>query len=137
MGSDILNNKAQSINRCVKRIVDEYGANPDNLKDYTKQDAIILNILRACEACIDAAMHIIAEKKLGLPQNSRDAFEILNENGILNDEIVAKLKPMVGFRNIAVHDYKSLNMSIVKEVVEKHLVDFISFANIIIKIDNI
>lgn len=50
MGSDILNNKAQTINRCVKRVIDEYGADPDNLKDYTKQDAIILNILRACES---------------------------------------------------------------------------------------
>ncbi|HEY5561904.1 MAG TPA: DUF86 domain-containing protein [Clostridiaceae bacterium] len=137
MGSDILNNKAQTINRCVKRVIDEYGADPDNLKNYTKQDAIILNILRACEACIDAAMHIIAEKKLGLPQNSRDAFEMLNENGILDNEIVAKLKPMVGFRNIAVHDYKSVNINIVKEIIEKHLIDFIAFANIIIKIDNI
>jgi len=137
MGSDILNNKAQTINRCVKRIIDEYCADPDNLKDYTKQDAIILNILRACEACIDAAMHIIAEKKLGLPQTSRDAFDILKEYKILDNEMALKLKSMVGFRNIAVYDYKSVNMSIVKEVIENHLVDFISFANIIIKIDKI
>lgn len=63
--------------------------------------------------------------------------DILNEYKILDNEIALKLKSMVGFRNIAVHDYKSVNMSIVKEVIEKHLVDFISFANIIIKIDNV
>lgn len=39
--------------------------NPANLSDVTKQDSIILNIQRACEACIDLAMHIVSERKLG------------------------------------------------------------------------
>jgi uncharacterized protein YutE (UPF0331/DUF86 family) len=40
----------------------EYDNNPKNLQNYTKQDSIILNIQRACEASIDIAMHIVAEK---------------------------------------------------------------------------
>ena len=33
------------------------------------------------------------------------------------------MKMMVGFRNIAVHEYQRLNMNIMKTVLEKHLDD--------------
>jgi uncharacterized protein YutE (UPF0331/DUF86 family) len=37
------------------------------------------------------------------------------------------MQGMVGFRNIAVHDYQNLNIEIVVAIVEKHLGDFESF----------
>jgi len=52
-------NKIETIERCVNRINEVYDNNPENLNDYIKQDSIILNIQRACEAAIDLAMHII------------------------------------------------------------------------------
>ena len=72
--NDVILNKISVIERCIKRINEEYDNNPENLKNYTKQDSIILNIQRACEASIDLAMHIVSEKKLGIPQNSRDDY---------------------------------------------------------------
>lgn len=74
MGSDVILNKIDTIERCINRIKEVYDNNPENLNDYTKQDSIVLNIQRACEASIDLAMHIISEKKLGVPQSSRDGF---------------------------------------------------------------
>jgi uncharacterized protein YutE (UPF0331/DUF86 family) len=65
--------------------------------------------------------------KLGIPQNSRDAFEVLNSSGIINDELSNKLKRMIGFRNIAVHNYQKLNLEIIEKVIENHLVDFEEF----------
>ncbi|MNN61017.1 hypothetical protein D3C81_1762310 [compost metagenome] len=97
------------------------------MKDYTKQDSIILNIQRACEAAIDLAMHIVSEKKLGIPQNSRDAFEVLYANNLINESLMSDLKAMVGFRNIAVHDYQSINLSIVEMIIKNHLDDFKKF----------
>lgn len=72
--------------------------------NYTKQDSIILNIQRATEACIDLAMHIVAEKSLGIPQSSRDGFGLLYKSGIIDEELNKKLKAMVGFRNIVVRE---------------------------------
>ena len=69
-------------------------------------------------------MHIVSEKKLGIPQNSRDAFEVLEANNIIDNTLSNKLKPMVGFRNIAVHDYQNVNMKVVQTIIEKHLIDF-------------
>lgn len=127
MVADVIFNKISSIQRCVKRINEVYDNNEKNLEDYTKQDSIILNIQRACECSIDLAMHIVSEKKLGIPQNSRDAFEVLEANSIINHSLASRMKPMVGFRNIAVHDYQNVNMKVVKMIIEKHLVDFEEF----------
>lgn len=69
-------------------------------------------------------MHIVSEKKLGIPQNSRDAFEVLNSRNIINDDLAVKMKAMVGFRNIAVHNYKAVNLKIVQMIIENHLEDF-------------
>jgi uncharacterized protein YutE (UPF0331/DUF86 family) len=124
MSNDVILNKISVIERCIKRINEEYDNNPKNLQNYTKQDSIILNIQRACEASIDIAMHIVAEKKLGIPQTSRDAFELLYKNHIITESVMKKMKAMVGFRNIAVHDYQEINLQIVQMIVEKHLDDF-------------
>lgn len=127
MGKDVILNKIATIERCINRIKDVYDDNPENLNDYTKQDSIILNIQRVCEASIDLAMHIISEKKLGIPQNSRDSFEVLNANNIIDDNLNNKMKAMVGFRNIAVHDYQNVNLKIIQIIIEKHLTDFMNY----------
>lgn len=134
MNNDIILNKISTIERCIKRIREEYDNNPLNLKNFTKQDSIILNIQRACEASIDIAMHIVSEKKLGIPQSSRDAFEYLSSHAIINENLSLQLKAMVGFRNIAVHDYQEINLEIVRVIVEKHLEDYLEFTKQILNV---
>lgn len=134
MVNDVIYNKIETIERCIYRIREVYDNKFDNLKDYTKQDSIILNIQRACEACIDLSMHIVSLRKLGIPQNSRDAFEVLNKNSLLSNSLTKKLKAMVGFRNIAVHNYQAVNIEIIRDVIEKHLEDFSEFVYEINKI---
>ena len=127
MKNDVILNKTAIIERCIRRIREEYAGNPENLFDLTKQDSIVLNIQRAAEASIDLTMHIIAEQGLGIPQNSREAFDFLAANGYIENELCSRLKSMVGFRNIAVHDYQALDMSILQNVVELRLEDLSEF----------
>ena len=133
MKNDVILNKISVIERCMNRVKVVYENNPENLKDYTKQDSIILNIQRACEASIDLAMHIVAEGKLGLPQTSRDAFDMLHEALIIDENTVKRLKAMVGFRNIAVHDYQTVNLDILQQIVANHLEDFTDYTKQILK----
>jgi uncharacterized protein YutE (UPF0331/DUF86 family) len=77
LASDVLLNKVAIIERCLNRIKSEYRGHEDELEsNYTRQDSIILNLQRACEACIDAAMHLVRIRKLEIPQDSRDAFDM-------------------------------------------------------------
>lgn len=65
MSHDIIFNKLNTIERCILRIKEVYADDDHNLEDFTKQDSIILNLQRACEASIDLSMHIVASKLLG------------------------------------------------------------------------
>ncbi|MGY0692798.1 type VII toxin-antitoxin system HepT family RNase toxin [Virgibacillus sp. FSP13] len=133
MENDVILNKVAIIERCIKRIHDEYKDNPINLTNFTKQDSIILNLQRACEASIDLAMYIVSEKQLGLPQNSRDAFSFIQTEGIITSSLAQKMKAMVGFRNIAVHDYQEINLTILQKILDEHLEDFSKYTQVIMK----
>lgn len=125
---DVLINKAATIERCVARAREEYERGPDSFAtDYTRQDAAILNIQRACEAALDMAQHLVRRERLGVPQSSRDVFELLARAGWLDPALAAGLKRMVGFRNIAVHDYQTLQLPITVAVITLHLDDFLRY----------
>jgi uncharacterized protein YutE (UPF0331/DUF86 family) len=124
MNDDISLNKSAIIRRCLDRIAEEYLNEPSRLTDFTIQDAIILNLLRACEAAIDLAMHHVAEHRLGVPQTSRDAFTLLENNNWISPAIAHSMRNMVGFRNIAVHSYQSLQLPILESILTSHLRDF-------------
>jgi uncharacterized protein YutE (UPF0331/DUF86 family) len=129
---DVIFNKVAIIERCIKRIKEVYENDESNLYDYTKQDSIVLNIQRACEASIDLAMHLISSRQWGIPQKSREAFEILQANQVIDEPVMKKMQAMVGFRNIAVHDYQTLKIEILQEIVNHHLVDFHQYTGAII-----
>jgi len=50
----------------------------------------------------------------------------------VSKELVKKLKAMVGFRNIAVHDYQAINLEILKNIIEKDLSDFLEFKDAVL-----
>ena len=126
---DVALNKAAIIERCIRRVHEVYVGDERNLRDdATKQDSIVLNLQRACEAAIDLAMHLVRRDRLGIPQDSREAFDLLVERGGLPRDIADKLRRMVGFRNVAVHEYQALNLDIVREIIRSYLSELSSFA---------
>ncbi len=128
MLDDVIVNKAAVIERCLARVNEEYAADPLGWRqNLTRQDSIILNLQRACEAAIDLAMHLVRVRRLGVPQETRQAFQLLTSAGLLPDELGQRLQRMVGFRNVAVHDYQKLHLDIVQAIVEQRLDDFRAF----------
>lgn len=129
MADDVLINKAATIERCVKRAREEYARNPATFAaDFTRQDAAIFNIQRACEAALDMGQHLIRREKLGLPQSARDVFALLAQGGWVDAALADGLKRMVGFCNIAVHDYQSLQLPITVAIIQKHLDEFLRYS---------
>lgn len=136
MVDDVLVNKAASIERCVARVREEYEKDPDTFAfDFTRQDAAILNIQRACEAALDMGQHLIRREGLGVPQSARDVFELLHRGGWLEASLLPVMKNMVGFRNIAVHEYQTLQLPIMVAIVMQHLGDFVLFSSAILRRD--
>ena len=121
---DIMINKAAIIERCVRRMIEESRACP-LLDDYTHIDALTLNIERACQAAIDMAMHVVADRHLGVPQSTTDAFSLLQRSGLIDPPLAAALHGMVGFRNVAIHQYDQLDMDVLRWVIESGYKDWI------------
>jgi len=135
MPDDVLLNKIAVIERCVSRIREEYqGHEADFSENFTKQDSVILNLLRACEAAIDAGMHLVRVRHLGIPQDSRDAFSLLERANLLSAGLSRHMQTMVGFRNIAVHDYQKLNLDIVLAILSHRLPDFEAYCHALLKL---
>ncbi|MDY7561234.1 DUF86 domain-containing protein [Pseudomonas sp. 10B1] len=136
MADNVLINKAATIERCVARAREEYDKDPASFAtDFTRQDAAILNIQRACEAAMDMGQHLVRRERLGIPQSSRDVFELLSRSGWVDTVLVSGLKNMVGFRNIAVHEYQTLQLPITVAIITKHLGDFLAFSAYILRKD--
>ncbi|MGE3175955.1 MAG: DUF86 domain-containing protein [Vicinamibacterales bacterium] len=118
MADDVLINKAAAIERAVARAREIHGGDDRHLtENQTTQDAIILNLQRACESSIDAAMHLVRVHRLGVPQHTREAFQMLEAAGRITPDLAARLQRMVGFRNIAIHEYQRLDVAIVRAIV--------------------
>jgi uncharacterized protein YutE (UPF0331/DUF86 family) len=134
MTGDLVRNKIASIERCLDRIRMELASGPAALDDQTQQDAIVLNLMRACESTIDLAMHVASRQGLGIPQETRDVFNLLHDSGVIDAGLRDRLQRMVGFRNLAVHEYQKLQRPILESIVTERLGDFTEFAAAILNL---
>ena len=125
---DGLAQKSARLERCVQRAREEHASATHFLTDFTRQDAAILNIQRACELAIDMGNMVIAFEGWGLPASARDVFATLRQRAIIGPDMAQSLERMVGFRNIAVHEYQVLDIAIVASVIEREIDCLLRFA---------
>ncbi len=136
MMDDVILSKKESVERCVRQIRTYYADAPDRPfeQDFLKQDAIAINIQRAAELCIDLANHVVKTLKLGIPKESRESFLLLAGAGLIGWEMARNLGRMVGFRNVLVHDYRDLDVAVMKDIIENRLNLFVEFTAAVLKI---
>ena len=130
---EVIIEKTNHIQNCLKRIEDTLQGDLRRLDHLDAQDIVILNLQRAIQLVMDMGAHIVSTENLGIPINLKDVFVILEKNNILEHNLGNKMQKMVGFRNIAVHDYQAINPDILKSILVNHLKDLEDFYTIIIK----
>lgn len=131
--SDILLAKIAAIERCLRRIAETTGGDPASLDNLDKQDIFVLNLQRAIQSAIDLAAHVVAVEKLGLPETVRGHFALLREARILSEPLGRRMEAMVGFRNIAIHNYQALDPAILKAILRERLPDLDAFAAVLVE----
>lgn len=130
----VLLHKAKVIERCVARAREEHVASQGHFStDHTRQDAAVLNLQRACEAALDMAQRVISMQGWGIAETSRDLFVVLQRQHVIEAALTKTLINMVGFRNLAVHDYEELNYDIVESIINKDCTDLLSFSQQMVK----
>lgn len=127
MIDDIMLAKLAVIRRCLQRIQDKTGGDPGKVDDIDIQDIVVLNLQRAIQATVDLAARLIAIHQWGLPTSLKEHFTLLTAQGVIDHELSRRLEAMVGFRNIAVHEYRALDIAILKSILRERLKDFTAF----------
>jgi len=97
------------------------------LKERDLKNMVLHALLVSIQAAIDVANHLISEEGLRRPANYREAFQILGEAELINDDLARELSDLAGFRNVLVHIYWGLDMEMVYHILQndrKHLVNF-------------
>ncbi len=122
--------KVESLSRCVSRIEQKMPLGIEQLmNDFDIQDIITLNLERAVQQCIDIAMIALSNENAAIPRSMSEAFEILAQKNIISADTSVRMKKAVGFRNIAVHAYRTIDWEIVWKIITVHLNDFRTFAS--------
>src|SRR3954467_9070904 len=106
---DVVLAKMAVVDRCLARIAEVRGGRRAQLSQIDVEDITALNLQRAVQAAIDLANHVVAVEGYGLPDSAAGAFGLLAERSILDRELAERLRRMVGFRNIAIHNYKTID----------------------------
>jgi uncharacterized protein YutE (UPF0331/DUF86 family) len=132
MDRSVVEQKLESLRRCVQRIEAKCPADAAALiADIDLQDIVSLNLSRAVQISVDIGAHLIAGMEVPPPDTMGQTFDLLAQSGVLRNELAISLKKAVGFRNIAVHSYESINWEIVYSIVKYHLADFSEFAKVV------
>ncbi len=64
---------------------------------------------------------------------AKENFTLLRDAGIIDDALMKKMHAMVGFRNIAIHDYASIDIEVLKSILKINLKDIEDFYTVILK----
>lgn len=130
--ADIVYAKVGNIHKCLRRIREVTHLDAERLVDMDVQDIFVLNLQRAIQSTIDLAAHLVADEGLGLPSTIRENFTLIQQAGILPLSLASKMKSMVGFRNIAIHEYQNLDVDMLKSILTDHLQDLEEFTHVIL-----
>lgn len=134
MDKIVVTEKLKSLNRCLERIkVNAPSIIADLKNDIDKQDIINLNLQRAIQISVDIASHILAEDFNEQSKTMSNVFLKLSEKNILEKVLAEKLAKSVGFGNVAVHEYTTIDIKILYAIITKDLDCFYEFARVILK----
>lgn len=125
----LIEQKIEALRHAVTRVRQRCPATAAALRgDADTQDIVSLNLTRAVQLAVDIATHVITRSGLPPPHTMGQSFERLQELGCIDADLCLRLRRAVGFRNIAVHSYESIDWDIVHALCTQRLDDFGTFA---------
>lgn len=127
---ELIHKKLAQIETCVHEL--RTLAHLDRIARDVREQRFVEHTLQiAIQAALDVASHIVSEERLGEPSTNRELFALLERGSWLEAELASILQAMAGFRNVLVHGYASVDLDIVRDVVEHRLDDLLRFTDTI------
>lgn len=123
---DLFEKKLAFIETCVHEL--RQLSHPERLAHDIREERFVAHTLQiAIQAALDIASHIVSDERLGEPQTNRALFDVLQRYDWLSPPLAHTMRNMAGFHNIVVHGYQSVDLDIMRDIVEHRLGDFLDF----------
>ena len=123
---ELLAKRLSQIETCVRELREL--ARPEAIDTDVREARFVEHTLQiAIQAALDAASHIVSDGHLGEPRTNRELFDLLEGASWIDAPLAAALRNMAGLRNILVHGYDTVDLAIVRDVVEQHLDELLEF----------
>ena len=127
---ELLEKKLAFIETCVREL--RQLSQPERIETDIREERFVAHTLQiAIQAALDIASHIVSDERLGEPRTNRELFVLLQRHHWLSLELADTMGKMVGFRNIVVHGYQSVDPRIMRDIVENRLDDLLAFTTAI------
>jgi len=128
---ELVAKKLALIETCVREL--RTLARPDALATDVKEARFVQHTLQiALQGLLDVCAHIVSDERLGEPRSHRELVALVHRAGWVPDARLADtLGRMVAFRNVLVHGYDTINLEIVRSILERHLDDLTAFVEAI------
>lgn len=125
--ADLVTKRLARIETCVQEL--RTLGNPGRIASDLREQRFFEHTLQiAIQSALDVASHIVSDRRLGEPQSNHDLLDLLVRYGWIPAELALPLHRMIGFRNILVHGYETVDLAIVENVARNHLDDLLAFA---------
>ncbi len=123
---DLIGKKLALIETCLREL--RALARPEVLATDVRERRFVEHTLQiAIQAALDVASHIVSDERLGEPATNRELFALLARASWLTEGLAHTCEQMAGLRNILVHGYETVDVAVLRDVVESHLGDLVSF----------
>ncbi len=73
--------------------------------DRTAREVVILNLFVAIQACLDLAVHWLADEGWDVPQRYGEVFRALADHGVIPRPLALRLVAATGLRSLVAHQY--------------------------------
>ena len=128
--AELVEKKLAFIETCVREL--RQLSQPERIPHDIREERFVAHTLQiAIQAALDIASHIVSDERLGEPRTNRELFDLLQRHHWLSPELTETMRQMVGFRNIVVHGYQSVDLRIMQDIVEHRLHDLLAFTSAI------
>jgi uncharacterized protein YutE (UPF0331/DUF86 family) len=125
--ADLVTKRLARIETCVQEL--RTLGDPTRIASDLREQRFFEHTLQiAIQSALDVASHIVSDRRLGEPQSNHDLLDLLVRYGWIPAQLALPLHRMIGFRNILVHGYETVDLAIVENVARNHLDDLLAFA---------
>jgi uncharacterized protein YutE (UPF0331/DUF86 family) len=125
---ELVAKKLARIETCVQEL--RTLGDPARIRSDLREERFFEHTLQiAIQSVLDVASHIVSEERLGEPSSNHELIDLVVRQGWIPAGLELPLHRMIGFRNVLVHGYESVDLAVVEDIARSRLDDLLAFAS--------